>query len=63
MPSMQFKILSKPLFSLPENLEAEFPGHYHTTVATIVQGELVPSAIGFKVSFVFCNMSLICLSH
>ena len=33
---------------LPEGVEARFPGHYHTTVATIVQGELVPSAIGFQ---------------
>ena len=26
-----------------------FPGHYHTTVATIVQGQLNPEAAGFKV--------------
>ena len=29
--------------------EFSFPGHYHTTVATIVQGELSPQAAGFKV--------------
>ena len=29
--------------------ELTFPGHYHTTVATIVQGQLNPEAAGFKV--------------
>ena len=29
--------------------EPTFPGHYHTTVATIVQGQLNPEAAGFKV--------------
>ena len=29
--------------------ELSFPGHYHTTVATIVQGQLNPEAAGFKV--------------
>ena len=29
--------------------DVSFPGHYHTTVATIVQGELNPEAAGFKV--------------
>lgn len=46
--------------SLPEGLVAEFPGQYHTTVATIVQGELVPTAIGFKdgASFTTTNFFL-----
>jgi len=26
----------------------QFPGHYHTTVATVVQGNLIPEAVGFK---------------
>lgn len=46
--------------SLPADLKAEFPGQYHTTVATIIQGELVPSAIGFKdgASFTTTNFFL-----
>ena len=34
---------------LPGGAQQLFPGHYHTTVATIVQGDLVPTEIGFKV--------------
>jgi len=33
---------------LPDGAQQLFPGHYHTTVATIVQGDLVPAEIGFK---------------
>ena len=45
-------ILATPLTSdvsevkLPGDFS--FPGHYHKTVATIVQGELVPQSAGFK---------------
>ena len=48
-------IIATPLTSdlgaikLPDDVEQDFPGHYHKTVATVVQGELIPSAVGFKV--------------
>ena len=48
-------IIAAPLTSdlgaikLPADVEQNFPGHYHKTVATVVQGELIPSAVGFKV--------------
>jgi len=48
-------IIATPLTSdvstidLPAGVdENQFPGHYHKTVATIVEGELVPQAVGFK---------------
>ena len=48
-------IVAAPLTSdlgaikLPDDVDQDFPGHYHKTVATVVQGELIPSAVGFTV--------------
>ena len=49
-------VIATPLTSdvstidLPEGVDNnQFPGHYHKTVATIVHGELIPEAVGFKV--------------
>ena len=61
-------ILATPLTSdvstidLPEGVENnQFPGNYHKTVATIVEGELIPEAVGFKVRvyFIITLVSLI----
>jgi len=59
-------IIAAPLTSdlgaikLPADVEPNFPGHYHKTVATVVQGELIPSAVGFKAdsSFTTTNFYL-----
>ena len=42
---------------LPGGAQQLFPGHYHTTVATIVQGDLVPAEIGFKVTVAFSTLA------
>jgi len=48
-------VIATPLTSdvasiqLPEGVKQDqFPGHYHKTVATVVQGNLIPEAVGFK---------------
>ena len=52
-------VIATPLTSdvssiqLPSDVDYNFPGKYHTTVATIVKGSLNPEAIGFKVSYIF----------
>lgn len=50
-------VIATPLTSDVANIKLpggvkqdQFPGHYHTTVATVVQGNLIPEAVGFKVN-------------
>ena len=57
-------IIAAPLTSdlgsleLPEDVNQDFPGRYHETVTTIVQGKLVPSALGFKENSSFTTSNI-----
>ena len=57
-------IIAAPLTSdlgsleLPEDVNQDFPGRYHKTVTTIVQGKLVPSALGFKENSSFTTSNI-----